>query len=379
MAINKIEFNIQKGGLKIPLPNEDHVSAMLFPDINAPVGFGTGVKGLEFGSIEQIETTGITETDPIYGIVHYHAKEFFRLAPNAKLFLVFDLDDPDDFMGITNGRVRMIGMQTDALTSDLANLQTLCTDLANRQSPCIGILGLTKETTFSDLSLQNAPQVAVVAAGSGSGTALDLATSLGLDCVPALGTMLGVLAFGAVNESASWINKFRIDGDGEFADVLFADGTTLASKTQADLEALDDKRYLFPLNYVGIAGTYFNDSYTAIAKTDDYSNIENNRVIQKAIRNVRAALLPELGSPVLVDPDTGKLSVSTIKYLESRGDAGLQDLDLNNEISGGRVRIDPDQNVVATSQIDVVIEIVPTGTARKFVIRIGLTPKITLP
>lgn len=385
MALNNIKFLIQDGGLGVDFPNEDHVSGLVFPAVAAPAGFG-GVNGFEFLSLQQLESKGVTATatSATVRLAHFYASQFFNFNSGASLYVIFGTDDPDEIFGITQGRVRRFGFVSTALPTDIPAFYTILKELGDRDAPCVGLIGAFNEDTFADLGTLNNPQVAVVIAGSDNQANQDLAVALAteltatVNCIPAVGSALGILSRDPVNESLSWIAQKRLDGNGQFESVRFSDGDTLEVKTRSDLEQLDNKRYLFPVTYVGISGKFFNDSYTAVAPTSDYSNIENNQVVQKAIRNVRTALLPSLGSPILVDPDTGRLRTSTVKSLEALGDKGLQDLDLNDEISGGRVKVDPTQNVLATSTIEVVIQIVPTGTAREFEVRIGLTPKITI-
>ena len=46
------------------------------------------------------------------------------------------------------------------------------------------------------------------------------------------------------------------------------------------------------------------------------------------------------------------------------------------ELSGYRVYIDPEQDVLASSKIEIIIRSVPVGVARKFVLKIGYTNKL---
>lgn len=46
------------------------------------------------------------------------------------------------------------------------------------------------------------------------------------------------------------------------------------------------------------------------------------------------------------------------------------------ELSGYKAEIDPDQNVISTSQVEVIIKNVPTGTMRKVNVKIGFTTKL---
>ena len=47
----------------------------------------------------------------------------------------------------------------------------------------------------------------------------------------------------------------------------------------------------------GYEGTFWNDSYTCILQNSDYAYIENNRTIDKAVRNLYVTYLPDLNGP----------------------------------------------------------------------------------
>ena len=114
-------------------------------------------------------------------------------------------------------------------------------------------------------------------------------------------------------------------------------------------EKINDNRYIFVIIYVGDADNYFNESNNLDVLTSDYAYIENNRVMDKAIRGIRKNLLPYLSSPLDVDASTGKLDNGTVKFLEATASDALTDMEKAGEISGYSVGIDPDQNVLATS------------------------------
>ena len=52
-------------------------------------------------------------------------------------------------------------------------------------------------------------------------------------------------------------------------------------------------------------------------------------------------------------------------------------MQIDGEISGYQTLIDPNQNVLSTGQIVLTVEIVPIGVARKIVINIGFTTKLS--
>ena len=128
--------------------------------------------------------------------------------------------------------------------------------------------------------------------------------------------------------------------------------------------------------HVGDADNYFNDSHTLDVLTSDYAYIENNRTIDKAIRGIRRNLLPYLSSPLDVDASTGKLDNGTVKFLEATAGDALTDMEKAGELSGYSVGIDADQNVLATSEVEIVIKNVPKGVMRKVKVKIGFTTNI---
>lgn len=100
------------------------------------------------------------------------------------------------------------------------------------------------------------------------------------------------------------------------------------------------------------------------------------RTIDKACRGVRQLMLPYLGSPLYVDSDTGKLSPTTAAFLETTAGRALESMQRAGELSGYKVEIDREQNVLATSQLEVVIKKVGVGVMRRVNIKIGYTTKL---
>jgi hypothetical protein len=188
----------------------------------------------------------------------------------------------------------------------------------------------------------------------------------------AIGTMLGCSSFASVNESIAWVGKFplgiKMPG--------FITGDLLGDVTAADIELINDNRYIFIRVHVGDANNYFNDSFTLDVATSDYAYIENVLTIDKAIRGIRANLLPYLNSPLRVDAETGKLAASIVSYLETVAGRALEDMEKVDELSGYSVEIDPDQNILSSSQLEIVIKQVGVGVMRKVRVKIGYVTSI---
>jgi hypothetical protein len=373
--MNQITFNKQKGGLARTLANEDHVSGIIVP-FDAPASWATNIR--EFKSIQQVEAAEILEYDLVFGLVHYHAQEFFRKQPNGNLFLAFAPESGNEVRNKTAGRVRQWALW--GTEAGMETAQTFMDALEALYAPALMVFGIQQATapvlaSLVDLNTVNYPSVSFLIAGDGDNEGKDIADSLGLAYIPSVGAALGAVALAAVHESIAWVQKFRMD-KAELESPVMADGILLADMLEADLELLNDKRYLFFRRHVGIAGVYFNDSHTAIISTDDYSTIENNRAMQKAMRNLRTALLPQLAAPAYVDAETGKLSLTTIEYFKSIGEKPLEQMVKDGELSGFALDIDPDQNILSTSTLEVVVQLVPVGVARNIVVNIGFTLQI---
>jgi hypothetical protein len=158
----------------------------------------------------------------------------------------------------------------------------------------------------------------------------------------------------------------------ELDTIAFANGVKFsdASVTSNLLDAIDLKRYIFLRKFPNKSGSFHNDSHTVITPSSDYAFIENNRVIDKAIRGVDEALTPSLNSPLLLNAN-GTLANSTIAFLTGQATVITDEMVRNGEASAIGVTIDPNQNVASSSKVVVAINIVPRGVARNIVVNIG--------
>ncbi|HRO76865.1 MAG TPA: DUF2586 family protein, partial [Crocinitomicaceae bacterium] len=166
--------------------------------------------------------------------------------------------------------------------------------------------------------------------------------------------------------------KFNVLGGGlEKAAIGDAEISTLGV---SDLNTLNDHGLLFLRTHTGITGLFWNDAPTCTAVTDDFAYLENNRTIDKATRLIRTTFLPTLNSPIYVNPQTGQLAPNVVKSLEALGKKTINDSMLTpGEISGFDFVIDPEQDILATSQLEAVLTIIPVGTARKIIVKIGFS------
>jgi len=377
MALNDVKFQVLQGGLGRQSAGEDHISALVFSDA-APGGFpSSGIK--KYLDLQSAEDDGITEDDATYGWAWYHIREFFRMAPGASLYVCFSITFPADLFAETEGKVRQVGAFVADLTGVDSTWQAAADTLSGLHAPCQILLGLDPALavdlgTIETLADNEAENVSVLIAGDGAGKGAALATSLGKVYTPAVGTVLGAMAAAAVHESIAWVEPFNLSDGTEHDVIAMADGNT--GPTEATLAALDTKRFLVFRKHVGISGTYLNDSHTAIVGTSDFAYIENNRTIQKAKREIRTVLLPQLNSPLTVDSD-GKLAQGTIKYFEALTAKPLNTMLGDAELSDFGVYINPDQDVLSTDTLTIQVKLVPRAVARDIVVNIGFSVNTT--
>jgi len=265
---------------------------------------------------------------------------------------------------LAQGKIRQIGVLSEKAyaTADLAAIQTIADALETDHMPISVVYGADFSgedlTTMDDLRARTERKVSVVIAADE-------------DFVCAIGNALGNLSKAAVHQNIGNIENFVASASGKYEDIYFATGETYSEVPTSLLNTLNTKGYMFMRYHVGLAGSYWNDTPTCVATTNDYCYIENNRVIDKAIRNIRTYLLPKLNSSIEVDPTAGTLSLDVIKYFESLAGRALEEMQRNGELSGFKVTVPPTQDILANSELQINITLVIKGIARLIKVNIG--------
>lgn len=338
------------------------------------------------GTITQF-TAGVASKQAVW---HYHISEFFRGNPSGQLWVgFFPIPSPYAFSEITllqtasGGTIRQVGIYKDGAAYASADLTAIDGIIKTyndaKHKPLSALyaadLSATSDiTTIADLSLLSANKASSIIGQDGAalGNLLFLTTG---KSITQLGIALGILSASAVSEDFGEPAKFNIS-DGTENDVpAFANGKLLsdASLNDSALDAIDAKRHIFSQKYIGYAGTYFNENHTAITAASDYAYINDNRVIDKAIRGIYSALIPYLKSKLLKNSD-GTLATTTIDFLETQALQPLyqmaRDQDLG-DVAATDVYIDPTQNVTSTNLLIINVTLNEDGIARNIQIPIS--------
>ncbi len=384
MGLSNITFNIGEGGLGRIADGDDHWSGMLFEGTK-PVAFGSDdIKA--YNNIQEVETDGIVETGAT-AVIHYHISQFFAQQPDTQLFVGIYTAFSNNFQEVkliqsfAGGKLRQVAVyNTDNLiTADVTALQTIADSLAQEHTPLVVLYGANVPTgtlnALPDLRALEAPRVAVVIGqdGNAKGKALFVTSTKSITC---LGTALGVLSLAQVSDNIGWVQKYNLLKDDELDVAALAEGTLFRTLSKTQLDTLNDKGYVFLRKHTGLAGTYFNDSPTAIAKTSDFAYLENQRTMDKAVRSIREKLLPLLNSPLRVNASTGELQATFVKSVENLVRNALLPMQAANELEAISVYINPKQNVLSTSKLEINVKIVPIGVARQLSVNLGFSVRV---
>jgi hypothetical protein len=87
------------------------------------------------------------------------------------------------------------------------------------------------------------------------------------------------------------------------------------------------------------------------------------------------AYTPLLNSPITFNAN-GTITDNTIAYFENVGNASLDQMVKDGELSAKSVTINPTQNVLSTSTLTIAVTLVINGVARIISIPIGFKPSI---
>jgi hypothetical protein len=391
-------------------------SALAVSTIVAPDKYGASLNtsGLTGASSGAGTTTIVQFTGGIgseIAINHYHIEEYFAIAEQITglaqgiLYIGIYADYDGTQIGLVqdfaDGNIHQMGvyLPDTFASSQVTASQTGATAVEADRKPLSVLLtadfSATTLSALADLRTLNSKNVSVVLGQDKDGEGGRLAGVEGFS-ISTLGATLGSVAQAAVNENIGWRQKFdqihprtasivvQTNPLNEYEVLGFATGETVEDQSTATIDALTEDGYIFLVKEVGINGSFYNDSPTSISITSDYSFIEGNRTIDKAVRLVGENLTPKINSPLYVDADTGKVSEATIsdfkndafKALENMASEGEINTKADGELPANSVVIDPDQNVLTDSTITITIRIVPVGVARTIVVNIGFAVSI---
>lgn len=187
-----------------------------------------------------------------------------------------------------------------------------------------------------------------------------------------IGTMLGTAAGIRVNQNIGENETLNLT-DATKAKWLEPALTNHVKNTAQfeDLQTLEDKGYIFGVEYDGLAGVRWNNDHTCTPIIIDAEGninqhtISYGRTFDKAKRQLRIALLPKVKTAQPVDPATGKLPPGVVKYFDGIGNGVFSEMLKRSEISLGVTVTDPTSDLVIEKILRQTFKVVPYGYANE--------------
>lgn len=227
-------------------------------------------------------------------------------------------------------------------------------------------------------SLQNTNNVQVLISQDGNSQGALLFTTLGYS-VSNLGAKLGTLSASRISsDDAQPISQFNVSNGIENNVPAFSNGQLLSAISVSEVAQLNSYNYVFFSTYPGIvAGTYWSSNTMFVDEASSYANMNDNRVWDAATRILQQVYTPYLNSEVQYD-SSGNIDNSSIVFLQNVGVNGLTAGLITGiqpaYISGTPVvTIDPTQNLQATSNLQIKVQLTENGITRTITITNGFS------
>jgi Protein of unknown function (DUF2586) len=392
MPLSTVTVNVGSSGIGRRAPNTDKISGLISFNAAYPSGFSAGAPAVKVFSLAQAVTAGIVQGSANFSVEYYHVSEFFRINPDGELWIgIYPADYTfaiiSDFLSRANGEVKQFGIYAPArayTSGDVTLIQSLLdtNDGFGRNAVCFlaenffAITAITGWTAITDMRTLSARKVNVVIGqdGGAAGKALYVAKGYTISC---LGAILGAVSKSTVSQSIGNPQNFNLSDGTELETPALANGDLVSAMASSAMGALKDKAYTIIRKYTPqISGTFSERQGTSVPLTNALCYVEFNRAIDKAIRQVSAALLPQVNGQLFLNAN-GTLRNDTAGFFQDLAQTPLDFMLANNEVSAAKATVDPTQNVLGTSTLVVAIQIVPVGIAEQIVVNIGLVTKLT--
>jgi len=397
MGLPNTSINVT-GEIVRPALDKDGIAGLVLYNNNiADLTVFTATENIvKFTNLSAIEATGITKDSTNFKEEHYQLSEFFR-AGGGEIYIgifeiptgTYDYTELDELNLFSNGEIRLYGVyntQSELSTSDLGLINSLVESYKVNKKPSIAIvaqnIGTLTLNTLPDLrnlstSLES---VSVVIGQETDNVKYTLPTT---KSTPNLGIVLGTLAIASVEENILNVGKYNYTDGTNMVNpgLVINDGTTdnvltlISSINDADLNAINDKGYIFWRFFPNYAGTYLSNDNNCAKITDTFNSVHINRVQGKVIRITDGALTPLVGSTLLFNPDGTLRTASRKNFEDAVGEVMLTMLN-DGEISAYEVYVDPTQESLASKQVIVQISIVATESADNIAINIAFVTSI---
>lgn len=359
--------------------------------LTAPLAAGSSYNAInayvsyEGGSASSPFTGGVSQV--VNGHLYRQVKEYYdeiggrqelwimTVADTVTMAQMLDKDTADHaplLLSVGGGRIRLLAvsrkpnvgynaganfLDTDVETA-LAAAETLVTDQNTNRLTFLRVLiegrvANSSNTTYYEPKESEKDFAGVVLGGALNDGSASIGAALGRACKYGAHIKLGKVANGPLKLSAVYI------GAKPLAEV-------------ANLANLHGMGYISFVTHPGKAGIYFG--IDRMANTGDYRLLSYGRVVDKAATIAAAVYVDVLESEIALETD-GRISAPVVAYLRAIIGQQIQAL-MGDQISNYEVLIEENQNIVATSRLDVQLRVQPLGYASFIDVTIGLASTV---
>jgi Protein of unknown function (DUF2586) len=401
-GLPKVRINIVKDRLGLQTAAEDGTSLLLVGMVDTHPLYSVLFDGKLFTSLRNAEDEGITSASDIANnaLVWEHIKDFYTNAPTGTQLHVMSFESDTSYVDLFDaantprfsnyladklGNIKLVGVaantsvandSTKNNVTDIVAAMTLVQAFANTELAAkrpISIFLECRNFNASNASpslrtITDANRVSVFTVRQSSRVTKLLTDGINIAAkMAAIGFLLGNVAKIPVQRSLARVKN----GDVGWVDASFSNGTETKVLTEEQLGILSDKGFIAVRKHMSKNGYFFTKDPTCTEITDDYNAIHSVRVMDKVFRIVNSIYTNELEDEFEVN-DNGTLEVSAVKNLQNICEnAIVAQMQVGSEISKVLVSIDPLQNVLTTSELEVEVYITQKGIVSLFKVNIG--------
>lgn len=393
MALPRVKITFENGALGSVSPSEDGVCGLVAYAAAVSTTFALNTPYL-ITKLDGVVALGITsEATGVNAALYKTVKEFYSEAPEGTKLWVMGVAASTTIANLTDkanniispllmaarGSINILmlkvasaaeptmsGSIDGAVLTAVTNLQALTEDWTeNKYAPFMCLVEALSyngvASSLPDLTARSDNRVGVVLGDTVSGSA-----------GAAVGLVAGRLAAEPVQRSLARVRSGAIK-----AETMYI-GTNQAEL--GDPDVANDLGYIVPRTFVGKSGYYWSDDHLATGASDDYCAIPRRRVIDKAYRIAYKTLVDEIAENVPVNTE-GKLAAFHCKGVETSVESAIvnsmtSEGNLGNDPDnasdlGVQCYIDPDQNILATSRLEINLKVKPHGYSKYIDVKLG--------
>ncbi len=350
-------------------------------------------------NIQEAAAMGLMDGRLMNGLVSYHINTYYEFIDKEQnLYVVFahckEGDKPDfsvieDIQTAINGSIFQLGIWTEQDILDesmkptqlISNIQYNVNELSNvggsmgnGSTPLSVMLfpHIDEHADYKklpDIISLSAPKVSVFLGQDGSDEVHSIQSSNPRHTpVGAVGFALGVLTLAGAENSISDVSKFNLNVSDNLRSPELGFGpnyTPISSIIEVRRNRLSMNGYIIFNTYDAVeSGVFFCNEQTL--SYGEYDTISKNRLMHKAKRIIKRALLPRVNDNIFIEP-SGNISATEIvaisndiyEYL----DANMVNRMGQKQISEREVHIDPAQKILENDILMTKVEFTPVTSS----------------